>query len=145
MNWNDFKRDYRDVAELIEEVTPDPNGPVWNSLWERLYHSGSFSGSFAALPFLLEKAASWPPQNRSMILYLASSIVASTEYDKDYEPLRTQQEWTFTKFYELTLEALAVTDLPKIDFCYFLSSARAFTGDRIWARALDGCHEGEFY
>ena len=137
-----------DVPGLLAQLDPDPEAPVWNELYGRLYHQGSvYSASFAALPALEEAARSWPPQNRVMALVLAAGIVtgAPTNALGLPEDLRREVAPTRVRLLELALEAVALPGRDRIDFIYLLQATRALMDDVLWGEHLEGLADGEFH
>ena len=141
-NWKDLRDAYgsaEELPDLLAELEPDPQSPVWGELWGRVCHQYStFSASPHVLPFLLAAASGWEPTSRAMPLALAGSIVSAPEtnlegYGPSVEQLRI-----------LALETLESRDLSRSDRIYVMQSAMAFEGDRVWGHALERLNDGEF-
>ena len=141
-NWKELRHAYgsaEDLPEILEELEPDPNAPVWNELWGRVCHQGTtYSASMPILPFLLNAASRWEPTGRAMPLALAGSIVSAPEsvpagYEASVEALRI-----------LALDTAKTSGLASSDRVYLMQSALALGGDRVWGRILDHLNDGEF-
>jgi hypothetical protein len=119
---------------------------VREELWSRLCHQGTvYSASFAALPVLIDVAEQWKPKERSQLIALAASILASKDVsggcrDDFLRPV----EWVVPRFHRFCRESLAESGLSKHDFIYLLQAARSFEGDQCWGQELDHLASGEF-
>src|SRR5690242_17129987 len=141
-NWKELNDAYgsaEDLPELLAELEPDPNSPVWGELCSRACHQYStYSASPHVLPYLLEAAASWTTIARPMPLALAGSIVAAPETVLD-------GHWTtMDELRLLALDTLQSKDLDRPDRVYVVQSVLAFERDRVWGHLLDRFSDGEF-
>ncbi len=131
MDWSTLKHAYgnaEDVPALLTRLCPDPDASVWEELWSRLCHQGSvYSASFAALPALADAAGRWEPAERTQLLALAASILASK--DRCPTDLVGSLESVVRRFQQLCGDSLAQKRLPKADFIYLLQAARSFDAD----------------
>ena len=67
------------IAELLERGDTDRRD-IWEELWSRLCHQGTvYTASYAALPRLAELARRRDPSGFVEPLFLATSIIASTD------------------------------------------------------------------
>lgn len=149
MDWSQLKHGYgnaADVPALLAKLSPDPRASVWEELWSRLCHQGTvYSASFAALPVLVDVAERWKPRDRSQLLALASSILASNDVHRaSRDDVLGPVEWVVPRFQRLCRESLAEAGLGKHDFIYLLQATRAFEGDQFWGQELDHLASGEF-
>jgi hypothetical protein len=147
-DWSALRHAYgsaSDVPGLLAQLAPDPKSNVWHDLWSCLCHQGTvYSASFAALPILLETAKGWKPQERTMVIILAASIISSQESGpRELDP-QGLGELVKPEFLQLCMESLTYAELPDVEFIYLLQSQLALEGDRIWGRKLDHLADGEF-
>jgi hypothetical protein len=141
-NWKELHHAYgsaEDIPDLLDDLDPDPEAPVWNDLWSRVCHQYStFTASPHVLPFLLSAAQGWAPESRVMPLALAGGIVAAPEtnlkgFGRVVQQLRL-----------LARDTLDRANLRRIDRVHVVQSLMAFDGDRVWGRALERLNDGEF-
>lgn len=148
-DWSTLKHAYgeaTDVPALLAGLVPDPEASVWEELWSRLCHQGTvYSASFAALPALLNVAEHWKPKDRSQLIALAASILASNDvYGGCRDEFLRPVEWVVPRFHRFCRESLAESGLSKHDFIYLLQAMRSFEGDQCWGQELDHLVSGEF-
>jgi hypothetical protein len=149
MDWSTLKHAYgnaSDVPALLSNLSRDPHSSVWEELWSRLCHQGTvYSASFAALPVLVDVAEQWIPKDRSQLIALAASILASQDVhggcrDEFLRPVA----WVVPRFQRFCRESFGETALSKHDFIYLLQASRSFEGDQFWGQELDHLASGEF-
>jgi hypothetical protein len=148
-DWTTLKHAYgsaADVAALLDQLSPDPEASVWEELWSRLCHQGTvYSASFAALPVLGDVADQWKPKDRSQLLALAGSILASSDvHGASRDDMLRPIQGVVRRFQRLCRECLAEAKLANHDFVYLLQAARSFEGDQFWGQELDHLVSGEF-
>jgi hypothetical protein len=141
-NWKELRHAYgsaEDLPDLLDDLDPDPEAPVWNGLWSRVCHQYStFTASPHVLPFLLSAAQGWTPESRVMPLALAGGIVAAPETNmKGFRAVVRQLSL-------LARDTLDHATLSRNDRVYVVQSVMAFEGDRVWGRALERLNDGEF-
>jgi len=149
LDWSSLTHAYgkaSDIPALLANLSPGAEFDVWDELWSRLCHQGSvYSASFAALPVLADLGERWPPRERSQLIALAASILASRDVWGACPPdLRAAVELLVPRFRRLCDEALAETGLARHEFIQLLQASRALAGDRFWGEKLDHLASGEF-
>lgn len=146
--WHKLRHAYgpaSDLPEILERLSPGCSATDWNDAWSCLCHQGTvYTASFAALPILLQAAASWPAQDRAMVLALSAAIVSSDDVQGSREELVRDLDPTIAAFAELANESLGADGLSDTDFIYVAQAALAFQGDQRWGRELDHLTSGEF-
>lgn len=136
-----------DVPGLLDSVGSDPKGSGWDRLWSRLCHQGTvYSASYAALPALTEMARQWSAVDRRMPLYLAGSIVASTDQPYGDEDPHVTYASQLSDLRQLTEEALQVPELADDSTSYvdLLGVLLSFQGVEVWGEQLDGLNDEEY-
>jgi hypothetical protein len=147
-DWSALKHAYgsaTDIPAILAALTPDPRSEAWDELWGRICHQGTvYSASYAALPYLRELVAKWPPGDRAMPLSLAAAIVLPEAVDSSASRSIIEEcAEVLPELRGLALEALAATD-GAVNFVYVLQSALAFEHDAFWGRRLQRLVDGEF-
>lgn len=137
-----------DIPALIAQLssnTADAGDPLWEDLCGSLCHQGSvYSASYAALPLLLERTQSLPPEKRVMALVLMSAIVASNDLRGiERRPLDLIDRISLAAR-RLTDECLEVRGHDTPTFVYLLQAACAFDGDVLWGRYLEYLVDGNY-
>ncbi|MCZ1002041.1 hypothetical protein O1M63_34875 [Streptomyces mirabilis] len=136
-----------DVPGLLDAVGPDAQDPGWNKLWSRLCHQGTvYSASYAALPALTEMARQWSAADRRMPLYLAGSIVASTDQpygDEDPQVTYASQISDLTQLTEEALQDPGLADDPT-NYIDLLGTLLSFEGVEVWGEQFDGLNDEEY-
>jgi hypothetical protein len=147
-NWSALHDAYgpaTDIPAILAALTPDPGCEAWNELWSRVCHQGTvYPASYAALPYLRDLAAKWPPRDRVAPLVLAGAIVVSTDAVGFATPAVVgHQADLIRELHDLALETLpCIDDAPA--FINTLEATLAFEGDGFWGRNLDRLADGEF-
>ncbi|MFI0222948.1 hypothetical protein [Streptomyces lydicus] len=136
-----------DVPGLLDAVGPDAQDSGWNELWSRLCHQGTvYSASYAALPALTEMARQWSTADRRMPLYLAGSIVASTDQpysDEDPQVTYASQVSDLAQLAEEAIQGPGLADDPP-NYVYLLSALLSFQGVEVWGEQFDGLNDEEY-
>ena len=116
--WPDLLGGYRtpgDFPALLAALADDPSDTA--DLWDALHHQEDVdSGSYAALPYLLDVAKAQAPAERGELLGLAALVLALSEADRNPDPpiwMAAQMEKDRQRLGKLalaTLGALAEAD-----------------------------------
>lgn len=132
------------VRVLLGDLSPNPHAKIWGELWSRVCHQGTiYSASYPVLPHLLRAASQWPPIGRVMPLFLAGSIVSST--DRDHVGDTAIFEPTVEALHRLATETLTMArGLSMEELIYLFQGTLALGGDLNWGRQLDRLIGGEF-
>ena len=135
-----------DIPPLLEQLSPDPEAPVWDELWGRICHQGSvYSASFPVLPYLADAAEKWPIAARVMPLALAAAIViGGGAVDLHDEPKGAAFSETIERLRRIAFDSFPAVGLSRDDFIYLLQSTLALCGDTLWGENLDRLAGGEF-
>lgn len=136
-----------DIPRLLDGASADPLGPDWDELWSRLCHQGTvYSASYAALPVLTRMARQWPTPDRQAPLYLAGSIMASSDRPYDGRDPRVIYASEISELIRLTEEALQDPTLADAPGTYIdlLATLLSLQGVEVWGEELDGVHHGEY-
>ncbi|MFG2512047.1 hypothetical protein [Streptomyces sp. NPDC048584] len=136
-----------DVPGLLDGASTDSQSPAWDELWSRLCHQGTvYSASYAVLPALTQLARQWSTPDRQAPLYLAGSIVISTDRPHDWEDPRVTYTSEISELIRLTEEALQDPTLADVPGTYvdLLATLLSFQGVEVWGEQLEGLHEGEY-
>ncbi|WP_147364076.1 hypothetical protein [Deinococcus cavernae] len=95
------------IAEMMEDETPS------SDLWDALHHQGDVNlGSYAALPYILDRTEQLEPAQRTEFLGLAGTILALSEAERNPKPegeIAAQMQAAHVRLGTLALEALQAT------------------------------------
>ena len=143
IDWSKLSHAYgsaEDLPEILADLEPDyRNCPAWGDLIGRVCHQGTtYSASPYVLPYLSELAASWTGEARVMPLFLAGSIVASSEFKID----GFTQEVEDLHF--LAEEMLRSDEIDAMHRVYVVSATLTLGGDKLWGRAIEGLNDHWF-
>ncbi|MEZ5095037.1 MAG: hypothetical protein R2731_02265 [Nocardioides sp.] len=130
------------VGGLLERADTDERA-VWDELWSRLCHQGTFyTASYAALPRLAELATRRDPAGFVEPLFLATSIITSTDGPEAVADVRARYTETINVLHEVAerLVSLAGDDT---DFVYRVQALLATEGTSPWASRLDSLADQE--
>ncbi|GAB2467666.1 hypothetical protein [Streptomyces incanus] len=136
-----------DIPGLLDGASTDPQSPAWDELWSRLCHQDTvYSASYAALPALTRMARQWSTPDRQAPLYLAGSIMVSTDRPHDWKDPRVAYASEISELIRLTEEALQDPTLADAPGTYIdlLATLLSFQGVEVWGEQLDGLHVGEY-
>ncbi|MGW2762851.1 hypothetical protein [Streptomyces sp. NPDC001275] len=136
-----------DVPGLLDGASADPQSPAWDELWSRLCHQDTvYSASYAALPALTQMARQWSTPDRQAPLYLAGSIMVSTDRPHDGKDPRVTYASEISELIRLTEEALQDSTLADAPGTYIdlLATLLSFQGVEVWGEQLEGLNEGEY-
>jgi hypothetical protein len=146
--WSELRDAYGpadDIPRLLAQLDPDPRAEVWGELWVRLCHQGSvYSASFAAIPCLVQAAASWRPKDRTMILSLAGAILAGDRQSAEFAQMRSKLSAEVALLHDLAAESVRALGIPVDDFIYLLQATLALEESTFWATGFDRLAGGEF-
>ncbi|WRZ88673.1 hypothetical protein OHB54_06125 [Streptomyces sp. NBC_01007] len=149
-DWSQLHHAYgtaEDVPGLLDAARPNAQDPSWDELWSRLCHQGTvYSASYAALPALTEMARQWSAVDRRMPLYLAGSIVASTDQPYGADDPQVTYASQISDLAQLTEEALqdpGLTDNPTT-YVDLLGTLLSFQGVEVWGEQFDGLNDEEY-
>jgi hypothetical protein len=116
---------------------------IWDELWSRLYHQGTvYSASYAALPRLAELAARQDPAGSVEPLFLAASIVASTDGPEESTTVRARYAETIRALHDVA-ERLLPFASDDTDFIYRVQAVLATENDSVWATRLESLADEE--
>ncbi|MFJ1751340.1 hypothetical protein [Kitasatospora sp. NPDC088134] len=136
-----------DVPALLAAMTPDPADDTWGELWSRLYHQGSvYTASYAALPALTAAARRWPPTERRMPLFLAGSVIGSTDRPDDTADPHRSHAAEIAELHALTEESLHDPGLAADpgNYASLLGTLLHLEGVEVWGEQLDALQEEEY-
>ena len=142
-DWPQLQDAYGSAAEipaLLDDAasTTDWDAPVWEELWSRLCHQGTVTpASYAALPALARIAESRADLALDPALFLAASIIASTDGPPEIADVRrvyAPQISTLRPVAEHKLELVQ----ERADVLYALQVVAAFEDLSVWQRELEG-------
>ncbi|MER7559798.1 hypothetical protein ABTZ46_22840 [Nocardioides sp. NPDC126508] len=129
------------VEGLLERGDTDQTD-VWEELWSRLCHQGTvYSASYAALPRLAELARGRDPSGIVEPLFLATSIVASTDAPADVD-VRAHYAETIRELHAVA-ERLVPLAGEDADFVYRVQALIATEDAGIWGSRLDALVDEE--
>ena len=132
----------------------DPVGPLlagaaagargaWEDLWSRLCHQGTvYSASYAALPRLAQLAADWRHGVLNEPLFLATSIIASSDGPQAPAAVRGQHPEAAAVLREVAERAVTEAH-DDTYFVYAVQALLATEGDSVWATRLEALANGE--
>jgi len=130
VNWSELRDAFGpadEVPHLLEQISPDPDDEVWGELWGRICHQGTvYTATFAALPVIVEKAASSSPEERLMPLILCSEIVSSRHGSASGEASADVWRPLLPTLLRLTEESIASGARDRRDAFHLLAAWVAF-------------------
>jgi len=141
-NWRDLRDVYGSAAEvpaLLDQAASvtDWDAPVWRELWGRLYHQGTVApASYAALPSLARIAEARPNVALDPALFLAASIVASTDGPPEIAEVRDRYAAQIDSLRPVAEHKLDLAH-ERADVIYALQTLAAFEDLSIWQRHLE--------
>jgi len=124
-------------------LTTDWAAPVWNELWGRLCHQGTVSpASYAALPALAQIAESRADVALDPAIFLAASIIASTDGPPEATDVRSVYRTQIETLRPVAEHKLELVH-ERVDVIYALQVVAAFEDLSIWQRRLEGLVDAE--
>ena len=138
-NWHALQDAYGSaeaVEGLLEHGDTDQRD-VWDELWSRLCHQGTvYSASYAALPRLAELARRRDPSGFVEPLFLAASIVASTDVSAAEVDVRARYAEALRELHDVAQRLVPVAG-DDTDFVYRVQALIATEDGGIWGSRLD--------
>ncbi|WP_146841739.1 hypothetical protein [Cellulomonas composti] len=143
VDWQSLRDIYGSAGEipgLLEAAASSTQweAPVWEDLWQRLYHQGSVApASYAALPRLAQIASERPDVAIDPSLFLFASIISSIDGPPE---IATVRELYATEIADLVPVADHKLDLvsDRADVVYALQTVAALENLSPWQRWLEG-------
>lgn len=138
-NWHELRDAYGSaeaVEGLLERGDTDQRD-VWGELWSRLCHQGTVhSASYAALPRLADLARRRDPSGFVEPLFLAASIVASTDVSAVKADVRTHYADAIRELHEVA-ERLVPVAGDDTDLVYRGQALIATEDGGMWGSRLE--------
>ena len=129
------------VEGLLERGDSDQSD-VWEELWSRLCHQGTvYSASYAALPRLAELACRRDPSGFVEPLFLATSIITSSDAAADVD-VRAHYAEAIRELHDVA-ERLVPLAGDDADFVYRVQALIATEDDGMWGSRLDALVDEE--
>jgi hypothetical protein len=130
------------VEGLLERGDTDQRD-VWEELWSRLCHQGTvYSASYAALPRLAELARRRDPSGFVEPLFLAASIVASTDLSAVEADVRAHYADAIRELHDVA-ERLVPVAGDDADFVYRVQALIATEDGGVWGSRLEAVVDQE--
>ncbi len=132
-NWallNDAYGTAEDVPGLLTRAEGSDRALEWDELWGRLCHQGTvYSASYAALPQLAVMAKRHEPEGLSAPVYLAASIIASTDGPVDPRVVRAEHAGVLADLRDIAERNLSEQRMTSISFMASRLSWRSRTAE----------------
>lgn len=130
------------IAELLERGDTDRRD-IWEELWSRLCHQGTvYTASYAALPRLAELARRRDPSGFVEPLFLATSIIASTDVPAAEDDVRARYANAIRDLHEVA-ERLVPLAGDDTDFVYRVQALIATEDSGVWGYRLEALADQE--
>ncbi|HSP15841.1 MAG TPA: hypothetical protein VLV78_13930 [Thermoanaerobaculia bacterium] len=145
--WGAFAHAYGDASDLpalFARMTPDRRDPIWGELWQRLCHQGMArtTAGVAAVPVLVEYAASLAPNDRIEPLILAGTIAADASRVVVRADVQERFDGAMGMFAALSMESIPTAG-DEADFASLISALAAAEGVGLLAREFVAFLENE--
>jgi len=144
-NWHALQDAYgsAEAVEGLLERCDTEQRDVWDELWSRLCHQGTvYSASYAALPRLAELARRRDPSGFVEPLFLAASIVASTDASAVEVDVRAHYADAILELHDVA-ERLVQVAGDDTDFVYRVQALIATEDGGMWGSRLEALVDQE--
>lgn len=142
VNWAELNDNYGSadaVPHLLAAAESETSWEAapWQDLWSRLYHQGTVSAAgLAALPALCAIARCHRPVALDPALFLAASIISSTDGPPEQMQARVTYAADLIGLAPVALEKLGLVTSPT-DFIWALQAVAAIEDLSVWQRHLE--------